>query len=289
MVVPEGYPDMVFIEFTLKKTGKPKLIAEEDLLHFRFRFGENDYFGDSNEPLKEVVSIDSDLWSSVVHWSKNSAALRGVLAANGILKDEDIDKVNQRMKDTFLDTENSGGFLVVDNKFTYTAVNNNGVGIDRNYLTMTKQDIYEYFGVNEKLINGSASPQEIHAFNLLTIKPLLSMIEAELNRKLVTDRERGFNHHFLFVGDNLSHMSPTDKNSTVTMLSNLGCLTRNEIREGYGYFPIPGGDVLVYSKNFAEVGEKKDTNEDNETADENKEEQKEIISILFDLSIHTLI
>ena len=279
LIVPEGYPDITFVEFTLKKNGQKLLIAEEDLLHFRFRFCENDYFGDSNAPIKEVVNVDSDLWQSVVNWSKNSAALRGVLAANGVLKDEDIDKVNKRMKDTFLDTENSGGFLVVDNKFTFTQISSNNSGIDRNYLNMTKEDIFQYYGVNEKLIGGIASPQEIQAFYSLTIKPLLSMIESELNRKLISKRELGFNHHFLFIGDNLQHLSPTDKNSTVTILTNLGCLTRNEIREAYGYFPVPGGDVLVYSKNFAEVGEQKDTDKDNKTTDEagedeTKEEEK---------------
>lgn len=279
LVIPEGYPDLLFVEFTIKKTGEKKLIAEEDLLHFRFRFCENDYFGDDNEPLREVVSVDDDLWSSVVNWSRNSAALRGVLAANGVLKDEDIERINKRMKDTFLDTENSGGFLVVDNKFNFTQISSSASGIDRNYLNMTKQDIYEYFGVNEKLVNGSATPQEIQAFHQLTIRPLLSMIESELNRKLITDRELGFNHHFLFTGDNLSHMSPNDKNSTVTLLSNLGCLTRNEIREGYGYFPVPGGDVLVYSKNFAEVEEtEEDTNKNNKNNDKDgkdKSEEKE--------------
>lgn len=276
LVVPEGYPDITFVEFTLRKNGQKLLVAEEDLLHFRFRFCENDYFGDSNAPLKEVVSVDSDLWQSVVNWSKNSAALRGVLAANGVLKDEDIKKVNDRMKETFLDSENSGGFLVVDNKFTFTQISSNASGIDRNYLNMTKEDIFQYFGVNEKLIGGVASPQEIQAFHYLTIKPILSMIESELNRKLISMRELGFNHHFLFIGDNLQHLSPSDKNSTVTLLSNLGCLTRNEIREGYGYFPIPGGDVLVYSKNFAEVKETEDNKSDDKTDEENgKDKSKE--------------
>lgn len=287
LIVPEGFPDMCFVEFTLKKTGQKLIISEDDLLHFRFRFSVNDYFGDINTPLKETVSINADIWNSVVNWSKNSAALRGVLAANGILKDEDIDKVNQRMKDTFLDPNNSGGFLVVDDKFNFSQITNTGTGIDEKYIEVSKKDIYEYFGVNQKLIEGSARPQELQSFYQITIKPILSMIEGELNRKLISERELGFDHKFLFVGDNLDHMSPNDKNSTVTLLSNLGCLTRNEIREAYGYFPVPGGDVLVYSKNFAEVNEEKDTGQDDDTktskqnsqdVEEEQEEKEENVS-----------
>lgn len=275
LVTVKEYPDISFIEFTLKKDGSKKYIAEEDLLHFRFQFSQNEYFGDDNLPLKGLVGIDDDIWNSVVHWSRNSAALRGVLQATGVLKDEDIESANARFKKAFLDTENSGGFLTLDSKFTFTALNGSNSGIDAEYLTIIKKSLCEYFGVNEALMDSSASPEQIQAFFQLRLKPVFTMIEQELNCKLITDRERSFGHKFNFVGDNLNHLSASDKNATVTMLTNLGCLTRNEIRQIYGWGKIPGGDVLVYSKNFEEVKNTKEKDESESNKQTSGEEESD--------------
>ena len=276
LVTPKNYPDLLFVQFTMRKDSSIQIISEDDLLHFRFQFTEDEYFGDDNEPLKEVVGIDSDLWKSVVSWSKNSASLKGVLTANGVLKEADIDKANDRFKSSFLNNDNSGGFLVLDDKFSYTAINNSSTGIDNKYTNDIESSIYKFFGVNEKLINSSASPQEIQSFYKLRLKPLFCMIEAELNRKLITLREVGFNHKFSFVGESLEHLSAQEKNATITLLTNLGCLTRNEIREAYGFAAIPGGDVLVYSKNFEEVSNSQsDTNNSDKQVEEEKNNGKE--------------
>ena len=92
------------------------------------------------------------------------------------------------------------------------------------------------------------------------LQPKFTAIEQELNRKLTTQKQNAsWDRKFVFKCSSFEHMQPSEKKDAFTLLANIGGITVNEIREGYGLSRVEGGDVLMYSKNYAAVGQTNET------------------------------
>ncbi len=75
------------------------------------------------------------------------------------------------------------------------------------------------------------------------MQPILTVVEEEFNRKLLTPTER----ESLFIDFDETELLRTNKQSTATYLQTLvsgGIISRNEGRQMLGLNPVPGGDVL---------------------------------------------
>ena len=76
------------------------------------------------------------------------------------------------------------------------------------------------------------------------IYPLISLIEAEFNRKLIKPSEK--NRIYLDFDEN--HIMFADKSATANYYATLvknGIMTINEARHNLGYNPMDGGDDLI--------------------------------------------
>ncbi len=75
------------------------------------------------------------------------------------------------------------------------------------------------------------------------MQPILTVIEEEFNRKLLSPTER----ESLFIDFDETELLRTNKQCTATYLQTLvsgGIISRNEARQTLGLNPVPGGDVL---------------------------------------------
>ena len=111
-------------------------------------------------------------------------------------------------------------------------------------------------------------------FVINTLFPYITMMEEELNRKLIIFSEKDIYHIDIKEEDIIK----SDKNSHATYLTTLvnsGLITRNEARAELGYAPVEGGDELTVS--FTDVNQNKinqsENNQDNEDEQEEKDQQ----------------
>ena len=273
------YPEYLYIDFTLND-GVHKVLPIEDVLHFTGDFGSNEYFGDNNKPLIEVVNINDDLWNNLVVWTKDNNIIKGFLKTDAILSEEDSEQAKKDFQEML--QSNYSSYMTLDGKFDYIPANNKSSPMDINYIDKIESSITRFYGLSTKLLEGTATQAELQTFHKVVLEPIFTMMEQEMESKLLTKKQiLGFKHRIVFECSNFEHMTPTEKNAAWTLLTNLGVVTGNEVRNGYGFSRVKGLDTYKYSKNFAEVGktdETSDTNKDEEEKpkeEENKDEEKE--------------
>ena len=145
--------------------------------------------------------------------------------------------------------------------------------MDVNYIEKIESKIRDFYSISKPVIEGTATPQQMEAFRQTCLNPLFTMMEQELESKLLSRNEiLGYQHTIKFVCNSFEHMTASEKVASYTLLTNIGAVSRNEVREGFGFGIIEGLDTLMYSKNFAEVGKTDETsggNENKEGEDDN--------------------
>ena len=141
------------------------------------------------------------------------------------------------------------------------------------------QEIARFFNMSPTLLGDlsktsyntlEASQQ---AFVLNSLMPYVTMLEQELNMKLLSYKQR----QNLYIDIKESDIIKSDKNSQanyLTTLVNSGLITRNEARKELGFNPIEGGDILTVSYtdiNQNTIGGEQE-NKDPNTTDKNNED-----------------
>ena len=270
LVSPKEAPQYLYIKFTLKD-GTVRILPIEEVLHFVNDFIDGEYFGDDTAPAVEVVSINDDLWSNLVKWTQANSTIKGFLKTDTILNEEDKREAQEEFKNLLKDS--SSAYMTLDGKFTYIPINDKTSPMDINYIEKIESTVRDFYSISLPIVQGIATPEQREAFHQLVLLPIFTMIEQELELKLLTDKQiLGFNHRIKFICNSFEHMTASEATSAYTLLTNTGSISRNELREGFGFERKDGLDNLMYSKNFAEVGKTNETSNNNDDKKEGEEE-----------------
>ena len=203
----------------------------------------NDFFGDSNYPLRETMQLIHIQNQGIEEGVKNAATFRFMATLNNFSNSTDLAKERQRFTEANLSTESkSGGFLLFPN--TYKDVKQIDVrpyAIDAEQMKRIDTNVYNYFGVNEKILQNSASPEDLEAFFDGAIEPFAIQFSEALTKMLFSERERASGSKALASANRLQYMSTTQKVAMARELGDRGAILIDEIRELFNYAPLPDG------------------------------------------------
>lgn len=240
----------MFLEFTFK-TGRKVSAPVDDVIVLRKHMYENDFFGEMNSrPLFPLVNLLHVISGGIVNVCKSSAFIRGILKITGMIQPEDIKKKQNLFKDQFLSAQNNGGVVITDSNTEYVPIDSKPMYINDKQTALVNQSVYSYFGLNEKIINGTYSEAEFQAFYEGVLEPLALKLAQEMTSKLFTSRQIGFGNEVVLVGDKLSYMSMTSKVNMINSVKDLGILTGNEIADILNIERPPDGDKILQSLNY---------------------------------------
>jgi hypothetical protein len=128
-------------------------------------------------------------------------------------------------------------------------------------MDLIKNNVFDYFGVNEEIIQGKADSDKLDAFFNSAIEPFAIALSESLSKAIYTERERSFGNHVYVNSNRLQYMSQTAKVTVARDLGDRGILTINEIRELFNYAPLPNGDVAYIRGEYKPIEESEVTNE----------------------------
>lgn len=120
------------------------------------------------------------------------------------------------------------------------------------YLTSM---LYGQLGVNDEILNGSATPIAMQNYNNRTIEPILSAITTEMERKFLTKTARSQGQAIKFFVDPFRYVTVTDLASSADALTRNSIIAPNEFRQIVGMKPSgnPDSDML-YNRNMPMQG-----------------------------------
>lgn len=199
----------------------------------------SELFGEDNDALKGTLDLIKIQRQGIEESIKNSATFRFMATSANFSKDSDLANERQRF-----DNENfakgGGGVLLWPNTYkdvkqitphTYT--------VDAEQTKVIKSNVYDYFGVNEDVIQNKAYGDMWLAFYEGAVEWLAINLSETLSKMLFTDRERQYGNRVFFTANRLQYMSNADKLAAISQLADRGLMTRNELREILNLAPLP--------------------------------------------------
>lgn len=214
----------------------------------------NDFFGESNNALYPTMQLIHTQNQGIIEGVKNSANIRFMARLANIFKDEDIRKERKRFTEENLSTDNNSGVLMFDNKYAdVKQIISKPFIVDSAQMELIKNNVFNYFGVNEKILQNNFNEDEWNAFYEGKIEPFAIQLSLVMSNMTFTEREIAFGNQIIFSANRLQYASNKSKLDIVVQLFDRGILTRNEGREIFNMAPIENGDKYYIRKEYAEV------------------------------------
>ena len=181
---------------------------------------------------------------NVANPKKPRAILQSNQVGQGQLKDKDRTGTMKDVQANFDD--NVQGLVYFDKMWNITPINWQENDVNKDLMQMVVNTVYNYFGINENIINNKASEAEMEIFIATTIKPLAKQFEEEFTNKLFTENEYYFGNRIEFDYFNLSVSTLQAKTSLFSVAIRQGILNIDECREMIGQPPLPDGLGKTY-------------------------------------------
>ena len=227
----------------------------------------SDFYGDSNKALNNTMDLIAIQDQGIKEAVKNSASYRFIAKVNNFTAPEDLAEERARFTRENLSGEN-GGLLLFPNTYSdIKQVTDSAYRVDTDQMKLIQKNVYDYFGVNEEIIQGKAESDQLDAFFNSAVEPFAIALSESLSKAIYTDRERSFGNHVYVNANRLQYMSQTAKVNVAKELGDRGILTINEIRELFNYAPLPDGDVAFIRGEYKPVEEKVVSEDGNERED----------------------
>lgn len=221
----------------------------------------SDLFGDSNDALKSTLDLIAIQRQGVQEAIKNGASFRFMAVSSNWSKDEDLARERQRF-----DRENfsgeSGGVLLFPNTYKdVKQITASAYNVDTNQLKLITENVYNYFGVNENILQNKAFGDEWAAFYEGAVEWLAINLSDTITRMLFSERERTLGNKVTFTSNRLQYMSNADKLNVAEKMADRGLMTRNEIRDIFNLPPLPDeiGNQLPVRGEYYNVGDSGDS------------------------------
>ena len=201
----------------------------------------NDFFGESNSALNGTMELTEMVRQGIQEGVKNAATFRFMAQIASKSFDEDLAKERKRFdKANFQD--GGGGLLLFGNQFAnIQQIRQDGYKVDPEQMKLIKENVQDYFGVSEKVINNTATGDELDAFFNGAIEPFAIKLSEAMTRMVFTQREINGGNAIKFTANRLQYMSTGSKISMAQQLGDRGILTIDEIRELFNYEPLEDG------------------------------------------------
>ena len=245
-IVPESwelleYEGEPWIRFILPNNKRRAERLAEVGISTRFQY-RNELFGENNEAMRPVLDLISMQRQGITEGIKNGNSYRFYAKSDNWASDEDIGAEMERYnKFTFGNKKAAGGVLLFPN--TYDDIHEmkaSGFTIDKDQQAHIEKNVYDYFGVNENIIQNKAIGDEWLAFYEGLIEWIAIQLSETVSGMLYTDRERmGYGNEIFFTSNRLQYMSNKDKLEAIKTNADRGLMTRNELREIENLAPLP--------------------------------------------------
>lgn len=244
------------------------LPLEETGILTRFQYID-DFFGTPNTALKETMELIGLQNQGIAEAVKNSNTFRFMARVNNFSFAEDLKKERQRFdRENFSSESKGGGLLLFPNTYEdVKQINYQAYAVDPKERELINTNVFNYYGVNEEILQNKANGDAWEAFHDGATKPFAIQFSDELTKMCFSYTER-INGNRMTLGTNRTqYMSNKDKLTMISGFMDRGIYSVNEARAVMDLEPVEGGDVRVMRgeyKNGNEVDNSQNTAQEGE-------------------------
>jgi len=230
------------------------------LTQYQFK---SEFFGDGNSPLLPTLSLMDIQKQGMEEAVKQSATIRFMAKLGQTLRPDDIESEKKRFSEDNLSSDNKSGVMMFDAKYSdVKQVDSKPFIIDNDQMELIKNNVYNYFGVNEDIIQNKFDEDTWNAFYEGKVEPFALQLGLVMTNMTFTENEISYGNQIMFTSNRMQYASNKTKLQVSTQLFDRGILNRNQIMDIWNMSHIEGGDERFIRKEYGKVGE--DNNADNQ-------------------------
>lgn len=265
------YSEVPYLRYTFRDGHKAAIELEYCAVMNKFQY-KDDLFGESNHALHPTLDLISIENQGIQEATKSSAAYRFWAKITNFTKTEDLAKERKRFSsENFARESEGGGILLFPN--TYSDIHQVEAKpwvINSDQMKEIREGAFEYFGVNEEVLQNKAYGDSWTAFYEGAIEPFAIQFSEVLTKMLFTFREQSQGNEVVASSNRLQYLSNAEKLNVSTQLLDRGILTINQALDIWNLPHVDNGDVRIIRGEYYNADEKVNSLE-NEESEANNE------------------
>ena len=202
------YNNRPFLRYEFGYGEKAAIELENCGILTKFQY-KNDFFGETNHALFPTMDLIHIQNQGIEEGVKSAATYRFYAQVNNFSKPEDLSKERKRFsEENFSKDSEGGGLLLFPN--TYSNINqvkSEPYVVKADEMKLIKDNVYQYFMVNEDVLTNKAYGDSWTAFYEGAIEPFAIQFSEVLTRMLFTFREQGSGNAVTLSANRLQYMS----------------------------------------------------------------------------------
>ena len=220
---------------------------------FQYR---NDFMGESNHALFPTMDLIHIQNQGIEEGVKSAANIRFIAQLSNFAKAEDLKKERKRFVEENL-KEDGGGLLLFPNTYSnIQQINSKPWVIDAEQMAAIRNSVFEYFGVNEDVLQNKAYGDAWSAFYEGSVEPFAIQCSDVMTKMLFTLREQTQGNKVMLTANRLQYMTNADKLNVASQMVDRGIFTLNQAMEMWNLPPVEGGDVRIIRGEYYNADEK---------------------------------
>ena len=218
----------------------------------------NDFFGESNHALFPTMDLIKIQNKGIEEGVKNAATYRFIATLNNWSLDTDLAKERQRFSENNLASDaEGGGLLLFPNTYTnIQQVTAKPFTADAEQMKIIREQVFEYFNVNESILTGAAYGDAWSAFYELAVESFAIQFSEVMTKMLFTLREQTEGNMVTATSNRLQYLSNADKLNVSASMLDRGIMSINDVREIWNLPPVDGGDVRIIRGEYYNADDK---------------------------------
>jgi hypothetical protein len=125
--------------------------------------------------------------------------------------------------------------------------------VDAEQMKIIQTNVFNYFGVNEKILQNSASENEWNSFYEGEIEPFSLQLSLTMSNMMYTVKELAFNNQILWTANRMQFASNQTKLQFSTQMFDRGILTTNQVMDVWNMTHVEDGDKRYIRREYVEV------------------------------------
>lgn len=222
---------------------------------FQYR---SDFFGENNHALYPTMDLIHIQNQGIREGVKSAASYRFWAQVGNFAKTEDLAKERKRFtEENFSSESEGGGLLLFPNTYTnIQQVNAKPWVVDAEQMKVIKDGVFDYFTMNEDVLQGKAFGDKWTAFYESSIEPFAVQFSEVCTKMLFTFREQSQGNRIMATANRLQYLSNSEKLNVSSQMLDRGIMSINDVREIWNLPPVDGGDVRIIRGEYWNADEK---------------------------------
>jgi len=233
------YQNNPFIRFYFDKRKNGAVELWRAGIMTRYQYG-SELFGEDNDALKPTLDLIEMQRQGIEEGIKNGATYRFSAQSDNWSTDEDLTKEASRFDEYAFRKKKGGGMLLFPNTYrNIQQLKQEAYKVDADQMKLIKENVFDYFGVNEDVIQNKTFGDNWLAFYEGCIEWFAIQASEVITKMLFSERERQYGNRVFFTSNRLQYMSNADKMNAISQMADRGLMTRNELRDILNLAPLP--------------------------------------------------